>query len=88
MMKSAWFAAFAVAFCVGCNSGDTSSDPVAGKKSADAAPKSAADLPVDMPDVAKKSAAGAIGQAQAQQQMNGDAARVKAMKMMQQQRGG
>lgn len=75
---------FVVLVCIGCDT-TNSSDPLAAKKAADAAPKSAADLPSTMPPEAKASAIAAIGQAKAQEQQNGSEARVKAFKMMQQQ---
>jgi hypothetical protein len=65
-----------------------SADPVIGKKTAEAAPKSAKELPASMPPEARASAAAAIGQAKAQQDMNNDPARAKALQMMKQQHGG
>jgi len=73
------------ALLVGCDSGSAGSDPTMGKKAADAAPKSADNLPSTMPAEAKASAAAAMGQAQAQEKMGSDPARVKAMQMMRQQ---
>ena len=73
--------------CIGCNSSSETGDNPEGRRAADAAPKSAAQLPAEMPPEAKASAKAAIGQASAMERQNNDAARVHALQMMQQQKG-
>lgn len=85
-MKGLLLAIFALA-AFGCQGGSGSADASASGPSAPPV-KSAADLPKDMPAQAKASAASAMGQAAAAQQMANDPARVKAMEEMKKQHGG
>ena len=86
MMLKLSLAIFVLIACFGC-SGDDSGNIAVANKAAQAAPKKPSDLPQNMPPEAKAAATAAMGQAQAQQQMNSDPARVHAMQMMQQQKG-
>ncbi len=86
MMRWA-LAGLCLAMLAGCGEAP-SSDPVVAKKSAQSAPKNASELPANMPPEARASAAAAIGQAKAQQNMNNDSARMKAFEMMKKQNGG
>lgn len=70
----------------GCNSGGDAGDVDTAAAAARSAPKSAADLPKDMPAEARRSAEAAMGspgRAAAE-----DPARVRAMQEMNKQRGG
>jgi hypothetical protein len=80
MGKYLLIGAFALV-CVGCSGDETVDTPVA-RKAAAAGIKPAAQLPATMPAEARASAAAAMGQAKAQQDMNNDPARVHAMEMM------
>lgn len=75
-------------FMAGCPAPD-SGDVEAARAAAQQAPKSADQLPADMPEEAKRSAAGAIQAGKDREaQMNAQAdARAKAMAEMEKQRG-
>lgn len=72
-------------FIVGCDGPGESGDVDGAKKAAQAAPKSADQLPAEMPPQARNAAASAMGQAAAAQQAGNDPGRVRAMQEMQKQ---
>ena len=84
------FISFLIAACLltGCNQAD-SGDVEAAKAAAQNAPKSADELPADMPPEAKRRAAAAISQGQEMEaKMNAEnEARARAMAEMQKQKG-
>jgi len=89
MMKTRIALLGLVAVCIfGCSSAADTGDKPEGRQAAAKTPKSASQLPENMPPEAKASAAAAIGQAQAASEQNGNAARIHAMQMMNQQKGG
>ena len=69
----------------GCKGDSEGTDPAVAAKASAAAPKSAAQLPADMPDQAKASATAAMGQAAAAQAQASDPARLHAMEEMKKQ---
>lgn len=70
-----------VGLCAGCSAPD-SGDVATAHKASVAAPKSVEQLPKSMPAEARAAAAGAMGQAQAEERRNSDPARLKALRMM------
>ena len=65
MKKLLPFASLLVLFTVGCNGGGDSGDVEAAKKAAAATPKTAAELPANMPPEARRGAEAGIAQQEA-----------------------
>lgn len=87
-MKALIYSLIAVCLLAGCTQAD-SGDVEAAKAAAQSAPKSADELPANMPPEAKRSAAAAISQGQEMEaKMNAEnEARARAMAEMQKQKG-
>jgi PBP1b-binding outer membrane lipoprotein LpoB len=69
----------------GCEGPGETGDVESAKKAAAQAPKSADQLPADMPPQARAAAQSAMGQAAAAEQAGNDPGRVRAMQEMQKQ---
>lgn len=78
-------AALAVFVVAGCNGDDGNGDVEKAQAAAAKAPKSADQLPKDMPPQARAAATNAINQANAATKMGNDPGRVRAMQEMQKQ---